>query len=255
MNSLAKAEILFESLRDDTPRGDLVTVAVSLYNYERFLRQCLDSVAAQKHSDLDIIIVDDHSLADASIECAGAWLAANASRFGRASLLRHLENQGLAQARNTAFQYARSDSVFVMDADNEIYPRAIARLVAALRETACQAAYTQLEFFGSEEGLGYADVWRPESFRQGNYVDAMALVAKAAWADVHGYTHIEGGWEDYDFWCKLVERNHAATYVPEILCRYRVHQNSMLRTETVKAARGLCVEMMLRHPWLRLKSE
>ena len=36
--------------------------------------------------------------------------------------------------------------------------------------------------------------------------DAMALVRRSAWDAVGGYTHIQGGWEDYDFWCKLLTR-------------------------------------------------
>jgi hypothetical protein len=43
-----------------------------------------------------------------------------------------------------------------------------------------------------------------------------------------------------------------ATFVPEILCRYRVHGASMLDTEHHDHSATLAVQMMLRHPWLRL---
>jgi glycosyltransferase involved in cell wall biosynthesis len=232
--------------------GDLVTVAVSLHNYARFLPECLDSVAAQRHAALDLIVVDDSSSADDSVTVARDWLEAHAARFARVTLLRHPRNQGLAQTRNTAFAHARSDHVFVLDADNVLYPRAIGRLLAVLRAEPFDAAYTQLEFFGAKQQLGLAEVFQRDRFRRANYVDAMALICVRAWRDVGGYTHLDGGWEDYDFWCKFIEHGLVAAYVPEILCRYRVHDGSMLHTEHRHRSDDLMVRMTVRHPWLAI---
>ncbi len=231
----------------------LVSVVVSLHDYARFLPACLDSVAAQTHGRLELVVVDDASDADDGPEVAASWLARHADRFARALLLRHRRNQGVAEARNTGFAHAHGDFVFVLDADNMVYPRAIARLHAVLRAEPFDAAYTQLEFFGAEQRLGYADTWRRENFLHENFVDAMALVSRRAWEAVGGYTPIEGGWEDYDFWCKFIDRGLAAAFVPEILCRYRVHDGSMLRTEHRGQRQNLAVQLTLRHPWLRVE--
>ena len=237
----------------EAPVGDhTVTVAVSLFNYARFLEDCLESVRTQTHRPLELIVVDDASSSDDSLQVACAWIEKHADRFSRATLLRHRDNQGLAQARNTAFAHARTETVFVLDADNQIHPRAIARLHEALDGVSFAAAYSQLEFFGEQRGLGLADYWSPAKFVNGNYVDAMALIRRDAWQDVGGYTHIEGGWEDFDFWCKLVDADLLALFVPEVLCRYRVHGTSMLRTDTAASERRLKVELTLRHPWLSL---
>ena len=59
--------------------------------------------------------------------------------------MRHRLNQGLAQSRNTAFVLARSDYVFVLDADSGIYPHAIAQLFEALKVSRQAGAYSQLE--------------------------------------------------------------------------------------------------------------
>jgi glycosyltransferase involved in cell wall biosynthesis len=250
---LVPVETLFEWENPASVPSDLVTVVVSLYNYARFLPDCLDSVQAQCHPSIDLIVVDDDSRRDGSLAVADQWLRQHAEVFARVLLLRHGRNQGLAETRNTGFLAARSDPVFVLDADNMIYPRALARLYEVIRRGEFAAAYTQLEFFGSEQRLGLADVFQRDRFVQGNYVDAMALVSKAAWEAVGGYTHIEGGWEDYDFWCKLIEHGLAAAYVPEILCRYRVHAGSMLRNDTLRTHRRIVAEMTIRHPWLSLR--
>lgn len=247
----AATRIGFTYESGDPPPGDLVSVAVSLHNYARFLPECLDSVANQRHRALEIIVVDDASDADDSVSAATDWLQANAGRFHRALLLCHTRNQGLAQARNTAFAAARGGYVFVLDADNTLYPRAIARLYEAASREGLAAAYCQLERFGAVSGLGLADLWDSERFSAGNYVDAMALVSREAWREAGGYTHLDGGWEDFDFWCKFIDRGMSAAYIPEILCRYRVHGGSMLHTQHKPHVEQLKIQMALRHPWLR----
>ena len=247
-----QVETVFQHVRDAEPPRDLVTVAISLFNYARFLTECLDSIKAQRHAALELVVVDDVSVKDDSVAIARKWMEDHAHRFSRVVLLQHKLNQGLAQARNTAFDYARADHVFVMDADNTIYPRALGRLLQAIETSKAAAAYTQMELFGNKTAVGLADIWHPKWLRHGNYIDAMALISREAWRDVGGYTHIEGGWEDYDFWCKFIEQGYVAAFVPEMLCRYRVHGNSMLRTETARAYDAVFVEMTMRHPWMKL---
>ncbi|GAB0119438.1 glycosyltransferase family 2 protein [Acidisoma sp. 7E03] len=245
-------QTIFDTQAQDLPHPGLVTIAISLFNYARFLPDCLGSVAAQRHQPLDIIIVDDLSQKDDSLAVAHEWLAAHASRFRRARLLQHRRNQGLARSRNTAFAHAESDYVFVLDADNMIYPRAVGRLLDVVCQNDAAAAYSQIELFGDKSSVGVADVWQPAWLKTGNYIDAMALVSRRAWQDIGGYSHIEGGWEDYDFWCKLIEQGYEGLFVPEILCRYRVHGTSMLRTESARSYDSMFVEMTIRHPWMRL---
>jgi glycosyltransferase involved in cell wall biosynthesis len=233
--------------------GETITVAVALYNYEEFIGACLKSILSQTWADLDLVVVDDASPNENALVVARDWMMAHAQRFRRALLLRHCRNQGLAMTRNTAFRHALGDFVFVIDCDNMLYPRATTRLRQVLQDGDFSAAYSQLEFFGSETRLGHADFWLPERFKPGNYVDAMALISRSAWARVGGYSHMSG-FEDYDFWCKFVEHGLSAAYVPEILCRYRVHEKSMLRTETAAAYDALFVQMSMRHPWLRFEA-
>jgi len=245
--------VVFERVREGSQPGESVTVAVSLYNYAQYIESCLDSVHAQTYQRLELIVVDDVSLDDNSLAVARTWLERHAGRFERVLLLRQQRNQGCGAARNAAFAAARNEQVFVLDADNMIYPRAISRLHEALRQGGYGAAYSQLEFFGAQQKIGHADVWSAAQFTQGNYVDAMALIDRAAWQKAGGYADLYS-WEDYDLWCKFIEQGIEAVFVPEILCRYRVHNASMLRAGGPGDHNDLIVEMSLRHPWLNLRT-
>ena len=234
------------------PLGQLITVAITLFNYERFIKNTLADVAAQTHVPIELIIVDDAST-DASVSAAEEWLQSYHERFQIARLVKNRANQGLARSRNLAFSMATSEYVFVLDADNGLYPRALTRLLEAVENSGRDGAYSQLEFFGEEQQVGFAGPWDRKQFRHGNYVDAMALVTTSAWAAVGGYSYMDVvGWEDYDFWCKWVAAGLQCAFVPEILCRYRVHNTSMLRTETNSRIVRLQQEMLLRHPHIGL---
>jgi hypothetical protein len=94
--------------------------------------------------------------------------------------------------------------------------------------------------------------WQRERFSFENHVDAMALVRHRAWDAVGGYTHIEGGWEDYDFWCKLISAGFHGLQCPRVLAVYRSHCQSMSHTATNRNWKALSRTLQDRHPWLQL---
>jgi glycosyltransferase involved in cell wall biosynthesis len=210
-----------------------VTVAISLYNYREYITACLQSVRDQALEHLDLVVVDDSSVDDGPDEVR-RWLSVNAHRFGRYALLKHRMNRRLSATRNTAFARARTEYVFVLDADNLLYPRCLQRLCAALDESAASFAYCYLEKFGDRSGLHNLSPWNPATFKNGNTIDAMALLRRSVWERVGGYsTEMPAmGWEDFDLWFKIARVGGWGLQVPEILGRYRVHHDSMLWTVT-----------------------
>lgn len=246
-------EILYESAGSTRPaEAPLISVVIPLYNYQKYISGCIDSVAWQSHPNLEVIVVDDFSIDQSALQAVRS-LRAHKNRFASARVVSHRQNQGLAATRNIGFKLAQAEYVFALDADNEIYPRAIERLLEAIQASQAHVAYSQLEFFDEEVGLGLAGIWNPKRFVTGNYIDAMALVKKSAWHAVGGYSKMQVmGWEDYDLWCKFVEKKYFGIYVPEILCRYRVRKHSMLRVESNTKISLLHAEMNRMHRWLKL---
>jgi glycosyltransferase involved in cell wall biosynthesis len=235
-----------------------VCVCISLHNYECYIVETLDSVLYQTLQPLDLVIVDDLST-DGSRCIAANWLMTNQDRFNNVFLVSHHRNSGLAAARNTGFSLVNTKYVFVLDADNYIYPRCLNRCLEAIKTAKADFAYSIIERFISETGapdmsapLMGTENWSRDGLIYGNYIDAMALIRKDAWAGVGGYRSMNG-WEDYDLWCSFAEMHLNGVHVPEILCRYRVHKRSMLNTITRANVNGVIDEMMKLHPWLKLK--
>ena len=65
------------------------------------------------------------------------------------------------------------------------------------------------------------------------------------------------GWQDFDFWCKLIEHGLWGVQVPEILARYRVHKTSMLamHTDVPEYKKKIIEFMQERHSWLDMAPE
>ncbi|HZO82312.1 MAG TPA: glycosyltransferase family A protein [Candidatus Binataceae bacterium] len=232
-----------------TPLPDDVAVIIPLFNYGHTILDTLRSVINQDHNQLSITLVDDCSTDD-GLEKALAYLKASEARFRRVHVLRHERNQGLSMTRNSGIAWSAEPYLFMLDADNRIRPPALSRLLAALKISGAAFAYSQLTLFGSETGIGVADVWQPSKLLRGNYIDAMALIRRDALVSLGGYETLadDHGWEDYDLWCRFAKRGLSGVFVPELLCDYRVHHSSMLRTRTNRNAAALEAEMLLRHP-------
>lgn len=230
-----------------------VTVVIPLYNYARYIVDALESVGRQTLGVIDLVVVDDRST-DESQAVAANWLEKNAGRFNRALLIENGVNSGLALSRNVGFANSETAFVLPLDADNELLPDCAMRCLETLKRSRAAFAFPEIAKFGEGEGVFNQGPFLAERFVGGNFIDAMALVRKAAWCGVGGYDHIRYGWEDYDFWCKLVELGLVGVAVPEVLARYRVHGQSMLKTQTdVTKNKALVVaELERRHRWLKI---
>ena len=93
-----------------------VSIIVPVFNSQRYLKECLDSIIKQTFTDFEIIIIDDCS-SDQSYELC--------SRFrdidDRIRLFRNQENKGVSYVRNKAIRMAKGDFILFMDAD-DFYP-------------------------------------------------------------------------------------------------------------------------------------
>jgi len=237
----------------------LACVCISLFNYQDYIVAALDSVKGQTEERIELIVVDDAS-SDQSLSIALRWLEQHQQRFPRILLAKHSSNSGLAAARNTAFRAASSDWCFVLDADNSLHPQAVERCLRVANH-ACEkvAVVHPLIERVSEQGLESGAMqlisglsWQRDQFLHGNYVDAMALVRRSAWQAVGGYSHIEDGWEDYDFWCKLIESDFSGVLCPQVLATYHCHPKSMIASRTDRNVRQISRTLQARHPWLGL---
>ncbi len=92
-----------------------VSVIVPIYNVEKYLSTCLDSLVNQTLQDIEIICVNDAS-PDNSADIVREYMAKDV----RVRLVEHEKNQGLGPARNTGVEYARAPYIGFVDSDDYV---------------------------------------------------------------------------------------------------------------------------------------
>ena len=90
----------------------MISVIIPVYNVEKYISQCLDSVCNQTYSDLEIILVDDGST-DASGEICDIY----ACHDKRIHVI-HQENSGAAAAKNAGLRVASGEYLSFVDSDD-----------------------------------------------------------------------------------------------------------------------------------------
>ena len=235
-----------------------VTVVMTSYNYQEHVLAALDSVRAQTLEPLDLAVVDDGST-DQSVPLLIEWARRHQDRFNRIRILRTVRNAGLGGARNVVCDAAETPWLMALDSDNRLRPDACAMLLAALNQVPQAAfAYPRIAQFGGAELIMGEAAFDPRHLQAGNYIDAMAMVAKWAWAAAGGYyvRRDAMGWEDFDLWLNLIELGQFGIAVPHILADYRVHQSSMVNAITEQSDNKQAMVRFVedRHPWLRLRT-
>jgi len=102
---------------------DLISVVVPAYNNGPWLPRCLESLLAQTHENLEIIVVNDGSGDD-----TGAVLDSYAARYSRIKAI-HKENGGVTSARLRGAAQAQGQWIGFIDGDDEIEPDMYERLL------------------------------------------------------------------------------------------------------------------------------
>ena len=97
----------------------LVSVIIPVYNVERYLKKCIDSILNQTYKNLEIILVDDGST-DCSSKICDEY-AKNDTRI----LVIHKANGGQSEARNIGISESKGEYIFFVDSDDYIEYNAI----------------------------------------------------------------------------------------------------------------------------------
>lgn len=121
----------------------LVSLVVPVYNVERYLPACLDSLLDQTYPHLQIIAVDDGS-PDGSIDILQAY----AARDSRLEIIRQA-NAGLGAARNVGAKAARGEYLMFIDSDDTLHLEAIQTFVNALHSSGSDFAVASYQRINS----------------------------------------------------------------------------------------------------------
>lgn len=201
----------------------IVSVLVTIYNRERWLEACLDSILASTWQDFEVVVVDDGSQ-DGSAEIAERYAAMD----GRIRFLRNEANLGDYPNRMRAAELARGKYLKYVDSDDLIYPHSLAIMVEAM-EAHPEAALGLSHSLPEEEEpypwcLSPEAAWRKQFLGRGclSCGPTGAIIRREAFVESGGFRDW-GVLNDMDLWYLLSAR-WPVVLLPPGLVWWRRHE-------------------------------
>lgn len=134
----------------DTP---LVSILVPIYNVEKFIRRCVESLMDQSYKNIEYIFVNDNT-PDNSIDILKEVINKHPERTNW-RIINHSENKGLAASRNTGIENAKGEWITFVDSDDFLDKNAIEYLITNAIDNNSEIAIGEFSIITSKEIYKY----------------------------------------------------------------------------------------------------
>lgn len=219
-----------------------VSVIVPVYNTEKYLKRCIDSLVGQTYNDIEIILVDDKST-DNSLSIISAYQEKYPEKI---KVLQTKTNSGPSTARNLGIDIATGEYIGFVDSDDYIVPDYYESLVSACEETSADIARTDrkivccnIDLLFLRRNCQYDEftVINPREDSRYLVTEPPGVTNKVIKRKLIGNSKFPEGlkWEDYPFAMPLMVNANSIANVPGKNYVYNMHLNST----TCKDARRL----------------
>ncbi|MBQ2654654.1 MAG: glycosyltransferase [Methanobrevibacter sp.] len=215
-----------------------VSIIVPVYNVEKYVEECLDSICNQTFEDIEIICINDGST-DGSLEILERY----ADKDSRISITSQ-KNSGLSATRNVGLRLCKGKYIYFMDSDDILELDAIERLHTLSEENSLDMIIFKLLSFYDETGerfenkyydMSYLKGLTPDNIfsyneiRQNIYKISANVQAKFYRSDLIGDMEFEEGliFEDNPFTVESIFKAERIMYLEESLCLKRVRKTSI----------------------------
>lgn len=213
-----------------------VTVFISLFNSEKYIKKTIESVLAQTFTNFELLIIDDDST-DKSIEIIKGF------NDQRIHLLINEENLGIFKTRNLGLEKSITEYFAVIDSDDIMYPTRLEKQVEFLdihSNFGFIGTWTEtIDSDGRKTGVAWKNDISPEKIPMTllfqNCFTHSSIMMRRSVLDEEKY-EVEGS-EDYDLWLRLTKKSKAWN-IPKVLTQYRIHETNITKSTLEKSARN-----------------
>lgn len=218
-----------------------VSIIVPVYQVEKYIRQCIDSILAQTFTDFELILVDDGSK-----DRSGQICDEYAGMDKRVKVI-HQKNSGAAAARNSGMDQAIGDYFLFVDSDDYVVPTMVECLYEkVVKEKADIAVCNYLYFFENDREKDFSTSIKSEVLpgteifynrkNERNYGIWTVVWNKLYRKETVGKVRFRFGryFED-EFWANdIYQMDIKVVTIPECLYYYRQHDESTMKQKSIQ---------------------
>ena len=222
----------------------LISVIVPVYNVERYLKKCINSILDQTYENIEVVLVDD-----GSTDKSGAICDEYAAKDLRVTVI-HKENGGLSSARNAGLKVAAGDLIGFVDADDYIEDTMYEKLKENMDKygsdiSVCQIYKSYKYFTDLVDGLDKEEVYEGKdkfsNLENDNYFMTVVAWNKLYKKDLFKRVKYPEGrlFEDSYVICDILSKAKKVSYLNEPLYYYTVRRSSISRSYTEKHSENI----------------
>ncbi len=217
-----------------------ISIIIPCFNQGHFINEALDSVFKQTYTNWEIIIVNDGS-DDGLTE--QILLDINGPKVK----IIHIENSGLATARNIGISHSVGEYILPLDADDKIHPLYLAKALSIFEQNqAISIVYSKAEYFGNKTGVFELPDFDINVMLKQNLIFCSAIYSREMFNKVGGYNpNMKYGWEDWDLWLSFIELDACIYKIDETMFYYRKHESSMVEEISKNISKRQYLEQQL----------
>ena len=206
------------------------SIIIPCYNQAKYLKECVDSVSAQKFSDFEILLIDDGS-PDNTRE-----VALELSKVENRLQYLYKPNGGLSSARNYGIKHAKGEYLVFLDSDDSLKKEFLESSFAKLSADS-DIIITGYNYFNDSKSISHTVLF-DESFSfkniiSGNICPPVAIALKKSFLSIIGVFDVSlqssTGTEDWDMWIRFFKADAKLSIINQDLANYRVNEHSMSR--------------------------
>lgn len=218
----------------------MISVIVPIYNVEKYLRACIDSILTQTYKNLEIILVDD-----GSSDGCGAICDEYKEKDQRITVI-HQKNRGLSGARNAGIDIAQGQYIGFIDSDDTIEPQMFEILLNNMRKNGAKISIcgrkivdesgniTEPKYIHKKKMVldGKSAIIEMNSHKSFDMSACDKLYDITLWTDIR---YPEGKLsEDFFVIFHLLDKAQKIVWTPEPLYKYLQRNNSISRNKVIK---------------------
>ena len=198
-----------------------ISIIIPCYNDHLYIGQAVDSALEQTWAEKEVIVIDD-----GSDEQTKAKLKLLQPKI---DLLISQENQGVSVARNNGIKSATGEYILILDSDDYFEPKFSKKAIDKFREgTEIKIVTCYSNWFNERNNK----IFKPsggavEKILLNNVAMGSSMFRKRDWEEAGRYDEkMLKGYEDWEFYIRLLKSGGYAVVIPEVLFNYRNKENS-----------------------------
>ena len=221
--------------------NELISVIVPIYNVDKYLEKCINSIINQTYNNLEIILIDDGSTDNSGKICD------KYKNMDNRIIVIHCDNKGLSCARNKGLDIAKGDLFSFVDSDDYIEPNMIEELKNNMDEFNSDISICNINYLKNQKRkILYKDVFRKdfiskekEKFK--NIQNDFSSLTVYAWNKLYkkelfnNIRYPEGKiYEDSYVLCDILDKANIVSYTLKPLYNYVYRSESIVNNFSIK---------------------